>query len=196
MPSAVSSKIRQDPEQSSTSNPNQSLNESGAPEDKPPSLRSLLTPNVIIIFVNYGFLAFVDQCCSVLIPLVLATSIPYGGLGLSPFTIGFILSGLGVLLGLSSVIFFPPLTRKFGYRKIYRIAFACYSIVILTFPLMNYSAKLTGTVNAATWVLVVVCMVCTAFVTMAYCEFFWGEILTGLTEELTLYSRLYVRIFQ
>lgn len=173
LPSAISSKKMQHSEQPSTSNPNQSLDGTGSPNpDKPPPLRSLLTPNILILFINYACLAFVDQCTSVLMPLVLATSIPYGGLGLSPFTIGFIMSSLGVIIGLSSVLFFPPLSRRFGCRRIYRTAFACYSIPILTFPLMNYSARRAGMVNVVTWALIAILMACYAIMTMTYCEFF------------------------
>ena len=123
-------------------------------------------------FVNYGLFAFVEQSYMVLMPLVLAASILYGGLGLSPFTIGFIMSSFGMIFGLSSVLFFLPLSQRFGYRRIYRITFSCYSIAILIFPLMNYSARRTGMVNTVMWALVAVLMVCSGVVTMAYGEFF------------------------
>lgn len=172
LPSAISSKKSKDAEQFPGSNQHQTGGpESPVDSDPPPSLRSLMTPNVLIPFVNYALLAFVDQCCSVLMPLVFATSIPYGGLGLSPFAIGFIMSSLGVILGLSSALFFPPLSRRFGYRKIFRTAISCYSIVILTFPLMNYSARRAGMVNAATCVFLAILMACSAVTTMAYSKY-------------------------
>lgn len=170
LPSAIFKKKRQDPERSSISNQQQVPDglDSSHDSEPPPSLRSLMTPSVLIPFINYAFLAFVDQCCSVLMPLVFATSIPYGGLGLSPFAIGLIMSSLGVILGLSSALFFPPLSRRFGYRTIFRVAIAGYAIVVLTFPFMNYSARRTGAVNAATWAFIAILMACSAITTMSY----------------------------
>lgn len=49
----------------------------------------------MIPIANLGFHAFMAQCCYVLNPLVLSTSVKLGGLGLNPYEIGLILGTWG-----------------------------------------------------------------------------------------------------
>lgn len=136
----------------------------------PPPLRSLMTRSVIIPLINYALLAFVDQCCNVLSPLVYATSIPYGGLGLSSFTIGIIMSVLGIILGCASAIFFPKLLRTIGIYKLYTISFPCYLVIIAAFPFMNVLAKRAGHVDGRVWVVLVVQLSCYTLASMSWSE--------------------------
>jgi len=121
-----------------------------------PSRPSLMTRRVVIPLINYAFLAFLEQCCGVLMPLVYATSIPYGGLGLSSFTIGIIMSVLGIIIGVPSAIFFPRLMKTVGIYRLYRIGFPCFLPIIASFPLMNAFAKRAGYVDWRVWVILTI----------------------------------------
>lgn len=121
--------------------PETSETSTGAP-DTQPTLRSLLTQNdVVFTIINYAFLAFTEQSFCVLMPLMFATSVAYGGLGFDAMTIGIILSTMGIGFGCSSILLFPVLSRKLGYRKLYRLAYCTTFILLLAFPVMNFFAR-------------------------------------------------------
>jgi hypothetical protein len=171
LPSAVAHKRRKSEDQNSSS-PRTEQGPASDPSDErpPPALRDLMTRRVLVPLVNYAFLAFIEQCCSVLLPLVYATSIPYGGLGLSSFTIGIIMSALGLIIGLSSAVVFPILSRKFGIYRLYRAALGCYLINIACFPAMNLLAKHAGHVNGYVWAILMVQLACTTMTVMSFGE--------------------------
>jgi hypothetical protein len=171
LPSAVAHKRKKSEDQNSSS-PRIERGPASNPSDDqpPPALRDLMTRRVLVPLVNYAFLAFIEQCCSVLLPLVYATSIPYGGLGLSSFIIGIIMSAVGLFIGLSSAVFFPILLRKFGIYRLYRAALGCYLVIIASFPCMNLLAKHAGHVNGYVWVILVVQLACTAMAVMSFGE--------------------------
>jgi hypothetical protein len=129
-----------------------------------------MTRRVLVSLINYAFLAFTEQCCSVLLPLFYATSIPYGGLGLSSFTIGIIMSVLGLIVGLASTVFFPIMLRRFGIYRLYRISFAFFLVNVASFPAMNLLAKHAGHVNGYVWVILVVQLACAIAMTMSFGE--------------------------
>ncbi|KAH7884757.1 major facilitator superfamily domain-containing protein [Phlebopus sp. FC_14] len=118
-------------------------------------IQSLFTRSVVIPIINYGFLAFVDQSVMVLQPLMYSTSITLGGLSFSTNTIGIILAAWGIVNGIVQIFAFPPLLRRLGPRKLYVSSFACYSVALATFPLMNYLAKKSGHVDAKVWTVLV-----------------------------------------
>jgi hypothetical protein len=136
----------------------------------PPALRELMTRRVLLPLVNYALLAFIEQCCSVLMPLVYATSIPYGGLNLSSFTIGVVMSALGIALGISSAIFFPILLRAIGIYRLYRAALRFYIVIIASFPIMNLLARRAGQVDGCGWAILVVQLVCSTVSIMTFSE--------------------------
>jgi hypothetical protein len=171
LPSAVAHKRRKSENQNSSSpRTEQGPTYDPSNDQPPPTLRDLMTRRVLVPLINYAFLAFIEQCYSVLLPLVYATSIPYGGLGFSSFTIGIIMSALGLIIGLSSAVFFPILLRKFGIYRLYRIALGCYFINIASLPTMNLLAKHAGRVNGYVWAVLVVQLACTTMTTMGFGE--------------------------
>jgi hypothetical protein len=124
--------------------------------DEPASIWSLMTHQVVITMANYAFSVFMDSASSALNPLVYASPISYGGLGLSSFDIGIIMSISGIMLGLGSTVLFPVLTRKLGLKKLYRICFAGHLIIQPTYVLMNMTARHYGCVNRLVWMILVV----------------------------------------
>lgn len=126
----------------------------------PPPLRSLMTRPVINAMVNYAFLAWTEQACAVLVPIMYPTPIKFGGLGLSTFAIGCIMSVIGVFIGLICIVFFPLLMRRYSAAQIYRGAYSFYLVDTLLFPLMNYLARRNGELNGLVWVVIALQILC------------------------------------
>jgi len=76
-----------------------------------------------------------------------ATSICHGGLGPGSFTIGVIMTALGVTIGISSAIFFPILLQNIGIYRLHRTAMGYYLVTVASFPVMNLFAKRIGHVD-------------------------------------------------
>ncbi|KAF7985321.1 hypothetical protein HWV62_6509 [Athelia sp. TMB] len=112
LPSAVKALKRQGTD--TTLNADEDVASSLPADAGPPPLRDLATKRIITILINYAFLAWTEQACSVLVALIYPTPISYGGLGLSTFAVGIIMSCLGVLIGLSSVFVFPRAIARYG----------------------------------------------------------------------------------
>ncbi|KZP23886.1 MFS general substrate transporter, partial [Athelia psychrophila] len=113
---------------------------------------ALMNRTVLIPVVNYAFLVFVEQCSSALLPLVYASSIEAGGLGLDSFTIGLLMSGVGIGIGLSATLISPGVLRKLGPHNTYRTFFWCYLFMILSYPTMNFLARRAGGVDIFVWI--------------------------------------------
>ncbi|EGN99216.1 hypothetical protein SERLA73DRAFT_55143 [Serpula lacrymans var. lacrymans S7.3] len=120
-----------------------------------PPLRSLLVRRVLTPILNYAFIAFVDQCMTVLQPLMYSTPIALGGLSFSPFTIGIVMGVWGVINGCIQIFAFPALLKYLGPRKLYTAALASYFISIGAYPLMSFLAKQAGGVDGKVWAVLV-----------------------------------------
>jgi hypothetical protein len=111
------------------------------------TFRSLMTPRILTTLLNYAFTVFVESASSSILPLLYASPISYGGLNLSSFQIGIIMSTSGIILGMSSMVFFPILSRKFGLTNLYRLGFAGHLVTQTTYALMNTFARRSGRVD-------------------------------------------------
>ncbi|KAJ7030335.1 major facilitator superfamily multidrug-resistance, DHA1 sub-family [Mycena alexandri] len=116
-------------------------------DDAPPPLRDLFVRPVFIALTNHGFLAFSQMAYEVLVPLVYATPIALGGLGLSPLYIGRIMGSLGLVNVLTQIFFSARAIRHFGPRTIFITAFCWLSCSFLAYPLLNYFARRSGRVD-------------------------------------------------
>lgn len=134
-----------------------------------------LTHGLILIYMNYAALSFLDMGHAVLLPLFYSTSISLGGLGLDPFRIGVAFGTIGFVNAVIQANLLGPLIRKFGARKIYILSFpglfACFTL----YPVMRYFTQLSGRLDG----FVVTCMViqlsfnvCTAAAYGMYCTLF------------------------
>ncbi|KAG6829996.1 hypothetical protein H0H92_002686 [Tricholoma furcatifolium] len=83
--------------------------DSAAP--KPLPFTALLTRDVLVSSISMASIAFLDQSFGVLLPLMLSTSIPLGGLGFDPYTIGMAMGTWGLLNAGFQVIAFPTLFK-------------------------------------------------------------------------------------
>ena len=84
--------------------------------ERPLPLRSLLTPRVLVAAGNYASVSLLDIAFRAIQPVFLSTPIHLGGLGLSPPSIGSLLSIQGILIGLFQV-FFSLGSMIVGVRK-------------------------------------------------------------------------------
>ncbi|KAN0138298.1 Major facilitator superfamily domain containing protein [Lactarius tabidus] len=68
--------------------------------ERPPPLRALLTRPVVVSVANYCVMGLLDIAAKTLIPLVWSTSVEFGGLNMSPASIGLWISGYGFANGI------------------------------------------------------------------------------------------------
>jgi len=106
-------------------------------EQKPPPLRTLLTRPVLISVTNYAVVSFLQTACIALIPLVWSTSVEFGGLSLSPVSIGLWMSVYGIVDGTCQYAVFPRLVARFGLRRVFLTCIASCAVMVIIFPLEN-----------------------------------------------------------
>jgi MFS family permease len=137
------------------------------------SFLGLLTnKRVLITVTNHSFLALMEQCFVILIPLMYSTSIPNGGLGFHPFKIGLILGVVGFINGISQLVFLSKAISRFGPRRLYMFTYGTVFIALIAYPIMNSMARVTGDVNPSVWVVLVIQQLCNITIYAAYgCSF-------------------------
>ena len=115
---------------------------------------SFLSRGLLFVYLNYAALSFLDMGFFVLLPLFYSTSIPLGGLGLDPFTIGVTFGTFGCINAVIQAKLLGPLIRKYGARKMYMLScpglFACFTL----YPVMRFFAQRSGRVDG----FVIACM--------------------------------------
>lgn len=136
--------------------------------EKPCSVRDVMIWPVIISVANYGLLALFDIAWAAIQPLFYATPIEYGGLGLSPATIGLVLGGLGFSNGIFQGLFFAKFIKRWGIKRVFMTAMTAFMFVFAMFPLINLVARSTGGMTSWVWALVVVQMSTVLIMNTAY----------------------------
>ena len=121
------------------------------PGDKP----ALLNRALIVIYLNFLSLAFLDMSHFALLPLFYSTPIQSGGLGLDPFNIGIALASFGFVNAIVQVRVLGPLIRKIGPRKMYIMSFPGFLVCFTLYPVMRHLAQIFGRVNN----FVIACMI-------------------------------------
>ncbi|KAF8634143.1 hypothetical protein AX15_001048 [Amanita polypyramis BW_CC] len=120
-------------------------------DPNPPTLQALLTPEVVTVIINYGFSAFLEMSFQVLIPLVWSTSVGLGGLGFTPYNIGLTMGIYGLASALVQICFLGRFIRRFGPRKVYRVAFSCQLVCFLGFPIASFLSRHAGKADWIVW---------------------------------------------
>ena len=138
-------------------------------DEAPLPLRALLVPRVLIAAGNYATFSLLDMAFRAVQPLIFATPIELGGLGLDPPRIGNILSVYGVVNGLFQIFFFADLHDRFGSKAIYSVAMVSGVPVMLIFPLLNALAQTQG-LSWMVWSLVGVQLALSMVMNLGYCE--------------------------
>ncbi|KAH9059717.1 MFS general substrate transporter [Lactarius vividus] len=125
--------------------------------DKPPPLRSVLTKPVVITVANYGIIALINAMAMSYIPLVWSTPVEYGGLDLSPASIGLGLSVYGGIGGFFQFLFFSRFVHNFGLRRVLVFSIASCAVVYTLFPIENI-VMAGGGPKPVVWLLIILQM--------------------------------------
>jgi hypothetical protein len=142
----------------------------------PMPLRDLLkSPGVAISVANYGLLAILDIAYAALNPLVLASPVVLGGLGLDPPTIGVVMGTWGIINGACQALFFTRVLERFGPRRTFVGGIVHFVPIFACFAVSNTVARLTrfGEEDARpgsqlVWVVVALQMVLVTFMNVSF----------------------------
>jgi len=140
-------------------------------EEKPLPLRKLLVYPVILSVSNYIVLAFLFTAVSALFPLFLATPLEIGGLDLDPAEIGYITGLTGLAGAIFQVLYFVPLVRYFGERKVFIMAISTFLPIFLFLPVVNMAAVILGKQSLVVSSIIFVVLACQAFSNLAFSKF-------------------------
>jgi len=139
--------------------------------EKPPPLRAILTPQVLISATNYATLSLVEIAFRAIQPLFFSTPIHLGGLGLPPSTIGNILAIFGVLSGVFQACFFAQIHDRYGSKNVFMWGVASAIPAFASFPVINLLARWNG-YSIAVWLVVGFQIVISLALSMAYSAIF------------------------
>ncbi|KAH9005477.1 MFS general substrate transporter [Lactarius hatsudake] len=109
--------------------------------EKPPPLRSILTRPVLISISSYAMLSLLGTASDALIPLVWSTSVEFGGLGLSPASIGLWMSGYGWINGIVQYVLFPRFVSRLGLRRAFLTSVSMCALTYALFPFENLALR-------------------------------------------------------
>jgi MFS family permease len=139
--------------------------------DKLLPLRSVLTKPVVIAVANYSMLSLLDSVLESYIPLVWSTPVEYGGLNLSPASIGMWLSLYGGMDGIFQFVFFPHFISRFGQRRVFVFSIVSSAVILAIFPFENLAMAAGGGPNLVVWLLIILQMSALCIFDMGYGKF-------------------------
>ncbi|KAH9169236.1 major facilitator superfamily domain-containing protein [Lactarius sanguifluus] len=122
--------------------------------DMTPPLRSVLTKPVVVSVTNYAMFALLGAIVATYFPLVWSTPVEYGGLDLSPASIGLWLSVHGGIGGFFQFVFFSRFISRFGLRRVFVSSIVSCAVIYTLFPFENLAA-VGGGRNIIVWLLIV-----------------------------------------
>ncbi|KAI0316457.1 MFS general substrate transporter [Amylostereum chailletii] len=141
--------------------------------EKPVPMRALLVPRVLVAAGNYASLSLVDIAYRAVQPLFFSTPVELGGLGLSPPTIGLILSAFGIINGIFQVFFFARIHDHWGTKNVFIAGISSCIPVFALFPVMNFLAREQG-IGHAVWAIVALQIVISLGISLCYgCVFIY-----------------------
>jgi hypothetical protein len=121
--------------------PSDGLDVSPKDTQEPLPLRAVLTRPVVLSVVNYATIALLEVVSLSLIPLIWSTSVEFGGLNLSPTSIGLGMSVYGCMSGLFQFALFPRVVGHFGPRRVIIASIAASAVVYAMFPFESLSLR-------------------------------------------------------
>lgn len=142
-------------------------------DNKDVTLRSVLkSKNMKLIIANFICFAFTERCYYDLTPLFYSTSIETGGLGLSPYHIGLIMSIWGFCNAFFQINVVGRLIRSYGGASVYKFGYVCYLLSLLTFPLSACLARGNGSVGFGAWTVILIQLFFQFFSYMSYSSYY------------------------
>ncbi|KZV82755.1 MFS general substrate transporter [Exidia glandulosa HHB12029] len=136
--------------------------------EAPPSLRSLLRGPILNVVMCYNLLALTEIAYGVLQPLIFATPVASGGIGLTPKDIGIALAVYGFANGVIQANAFSRLLDRFGPKRMFMFGMFALTLEFTTFPVMQTLAQATGGANLAVWIVIVLQFVLGSAISSAY----------------------------
>jgi hypothetical protein len=124
-------------------------------QEKPLPLRSLLTRPVLISVANYGMIGLLEMTVTTLLPLIWSTSVEFGGLSMTPVSIGLSMAAFGSLNGIFQFVAFPHIVGRFGPRRVFITSIISFVPIYLMFPFENLSLRLASSGANVTWLLII-----------------------------------------
>ncbi|KAH9030836.1 MFS general substrate transporter [Lactarius deliciosus] len=112
--------------------------------EKPLPLRSVLTKPVVVTIVNHAMFGLLNMVAVTYIPLVWSTPVEFGGLNLSPASIGVWLSLYGGMSGIFQFVFFSHLITRFGPRRIFISSIVACAAIYTIFPFENLALRVAA----------------------------------------------------
>jgi hypothetical protein len=103
-----------------------------------------------------------------LLPLFLAMPLEIGGLDLDPPKIGYIMGSTGAASATFQAFYFSRIVRAFGARKVFIASMSTLIVVFLSLPAINMTALAVGKQSPLVWALILVLLICLAFLDLAY----------------------------
>ncbi|KAG1848752.1 MFS general substrate transporter [Suillus subalutaceus] len=113
------------------------------------SLRSLLTPTVVIPIANYAMFAFLEISRRVLVPLFFSTPTYLGGLGFDPSSIGSWLALFGIMDGVFQALLFAKLVDWLGPKRLFSASVSSYALLMVVLSIMSWLVRARGGVDYA-----------------------------------------------
>ena len=123
-------------------------------------MRAVLTIPVLVSVANYAMLMLLNTIINACTPLVWSTPVEFGGLNLSPESIGMWMSLLGGMDGLFQFFVFPRLSSRFGLRRVFVCSIFSSAVIFVIFPFENLALVAGGGgLNVAVWLLIILQLV-------------------------------------
>ncbi|PCH42370.1 MFS general substrate transporter [Wolfiporia cocos MD-104 SS10] len=121
-------------------------------EEHPITLRALVAHRPARLSIAaYVALALLDIAYRALQPLFLSTPLALGGLSQPPATIGAVLGTFGLLNGVLQALFFAPLVRRFGPKRVFMTGMGSFVVLFALFPVLGALARMQGGVTNVVW---------------------------------------------
>jgi hypothetical protein len=135
--------------------------------ERPYPLSKLFIPKVLLAGGNYALLSLVEISFRAIQPLFYSTPTSLGGLGMSPSTIGKILSFYGMSNGIAQVFFFAWLHDRLGSKVTFLMGVANGVGMFASYPLMSVMMANWG---MGWWIIAVLAFqtVASVFLSFAY----------------------------
>ncbi|EGN99358.1 hypothetical protein SERLA73DRAFT_108813 [Serpula lacrymans var. lacrymans S7.3] len=136
--------------------------------EEPVPIRTLLTlSSVSIPIANYAIMALLEIALLALQPLFYSTPTTHGGIGFPPATIGTILGFYGLANGLVQMSIFAKVVERFGAKRVFVAAIACFLPILALFPVMSFTVRQWG-IGPLSWALLMCQLMLQALMEMSY----------------------------
>ena len=109
--------------------------------ENPLPLRTLLTRLVVVSIANYCMIGLLKIMGGSLILLVWSTSVEFGGLGMSPASIGLWIAGYGFLNGIFQFLAFPRIVGRFRPWRVFGPSTFCVSPIYTLLPFESLALR-------------------------------------------------------